>query len=173
MQDVVLRDGQAYFDLHGHHEHGPFDKFARQIDEVVLPMRARYLKAPQPVYFTETGAAMRTTGQDGDDAVNSEQEQAATLIKKIVFGWARGAEAFNGWCIVDSAEAEYGLFTKEFQRKTSDVSYNTLVTLLRGATFAQQTGAPSRASIFTGLYPQQNGQLGRSHRDFAKTEALT
>lgn len=138
MQEIVLRDGQEHFDLHGHHEHGPFEKFMRQIDGIVMPMREQHLKTFKPLYFTETGCAVHYGFQDGAGAARTEQEQAANLVRKLVFSWSRGAVAYNWFTIHDIGDGDYGMFHGAFYPKPVYPAYNTLVWMLRGKTFERQ-----------------------------------
>ena len=70
----VLAGINGKFDVHAHHEHGSFERFALLIDSQFIPMREK-LKITAPWYANETAI---------HSVAGAEVNQAATLYKKIV-----------------------------------------------------------------------------------------
>ena len=139
---------------------GPFAPLALALFLAATTL-ARAAQSPWARVEIETGNAIGVL-KPGDEAKLAFKVTNATdrpqgfsltsVNKKMVFGWSRGAVAFNWWSIVDGSDGEYGLFTKAFQPKAAYVAYNTLVSQLRDKTFVAQADTPKKtwAFIFTG-----------------------
>jgi hypothetical protein len=84
--EAVIRREHAHFDLLAYHTHGVFEgHFEDEIDDRLLPYMRKVLGEPKPIFWTETGM----------DCRRGERHQAATLARKVVFAWARGAVAYT------------------------------------------------------------------------------
>ena len=142
--EKALAGTNGTFDIHAHHEHGPFEAYCRIIDEQFLPMRRR-LGITAPWYANET--ALTAAG-------GREKRQAAALWKKLLFAWSRGAVGYNWYDLrndgfdPDNGEHNYGLLTNDFQPKPVYVAYNTLTGLFRTKKFLRQLPAPDGIWLF-------------------------
>ncbi len=116
----VLKECQEWFDMIAYHKHGGFKDFAQEIDYRLAPLCNKVLKNNKPVFYTETGM----------DTRYGIKFQAETLVKKIIFTWARDAVCFTWFNITDTNE-HYGLFTKDWQPKPAYQAYNYLIKLLK------------------------------------------
>jgi len=154
MIEAVIREDHASFDLLAYHTHGPFKgHFQAELDDRLLPYMRKVLDEPKWLFFTETGM----------DCRRGEEHQARTLVKKVVFAWSRGAVAYTWFNLHDMVRAEgprqmgqtYGLYTPYRQvdpkrgsrpenidysnawPKASYAAYNTLTSVLDGATYVK------------------------------------
>ena len=134
LQEYVLANAKAWFDIHAFHGHGGFKAYRRQIEEFLLPMRKRnHVKAPW--FANETAVSSCGIG---------ERKQAETLFKKLLFSWSAGAIGYNWYNLrnngfrANDPEHHYGLVTFDFYPKPVYVVYNTLATVFRNKEFVRR-----------------------------------
>ncbi|MGF1634195.1 MAG: hypothetical protein ACFCVE_10140, partial [Phycisphaerae bacterium] len=127
-QETVLRDGQAYFDLHTLHMHGVFDRFWGGLNNLVVRFRDS-AGVQQPMIFNETGM----------DARHGWRYQAEVLPKKVAATRAHGARGYVWYSILDKNRKpedrykpgrSYGLITDDGQAKPALLAYNTAAKLI-------------------------------------------
>ncbi len=142
-QKNAVLQGQDWFDIHANHEHGSFENYVRLTDVSLAEIR-KQLKSFKPWYPNETAL----------HSMNGEHEQAETLVKKMVFSFARGAIGYNwydlrndGWNPKD-AEHNYGIVTNDFHPKAGYPAYNNLARLFAGKSFSSQLEMPQGAFAF-------------------------
>ncbi len=128
MQLRTIRDAQAYFDYHAHHEHGNFAGFASALDGPLAQLR-KHLAEDRPLWLNETSI----------NAGRSVHYQAESLVKKITFAKARGAAAYN-WFHMHRASHRHDadnwgtLIGDELLPRPHYVAFNEVVRHLRGKT---------------------------------------
>ena len=163
----VIDESQDHYDAIAYHTHGDFNRFRQEIDGNLLPYCRKVLRSPKPLYFTETGM----------DTRRSQDHQAQTLVKKLVFAWSRGAAGYTWFSLHDLRQTQhanqpgqtYGLYTrldnapaivlrreepdqKSVRRavypKAAYVAMNTLSSVLGGARYVQQIQLPTDRYAF-------------------------
>ena len=147
---VVDEAGDA-IDILAWHRHGPFPGFAREVDDLIVPLRNRHLDS-KPLYFNETALYAPSATRV------AERRQAMALVKKLTFSWSRGAIAYNWYKVRDhhpdfkNAWRRYGMFTYDFYPKPVYPAYNTLTAQLRGKRHVRQLdlGDHRRGFVFEG-----------------------
>ena len=143
-QEESLTGARGYFDLHSHHEHGPFPKYEHVVDDLLLPLR-RKIGIDAPWLAGETAIAS-TGGQ--------ERFQAETLFKKLIFARSRGAVAYlwynlrNDGFDPHNSEHHYGMLTHDFYPKTVYSVYNMLARRYSGSEFTRQIPAGEGRYLF-------------------------
>jgi len=144
MHDRVLRDGQQWFDIYAVHQHGLFDVFHRNIQQHLGRYRG-LMKTDKPLYFNET--AMHCVGL-------SEQTQAETLFKKLLYAWSIGAMGYTWYDLRNDGEQprnpehNYGMLTQDFHPKAVYCMYNTLAGLLSDKTYVAPVPASEGAFVY-------------------------
>ncbi len=146
--DIVIKEGEGFYDIHAFHQHGNFDSFQKIVDGKMLEIR-KSLNSAKPLYFNET--AIHSLG-------DSQRNQAEVLVKKLLFGKARGAMGYNWYDLRDDgfdprdAEHNMGLLTNDFYPKAAYPAYNSLVLNFRGKEFMKQLdlGVNRFAFVFEG-----------------------
>ena len=152
MVERVLTESRDAFELVAYHEHGPFDKYRRGLDEQMQPLLDK-MERPARLFLTETGM----------DTRNGQEFQARELVKKMVYAWARGVHTYTWFNLHDMKQAKhpkqpgftYGLYTQLLPKpgtgewayedsypKASYVALNTLSTLTRGHKYQKQLELP-------------------------------
>ncbi len=128
MQLRTIRDAQASFDYHAHHEHGDFAGFAAAVDGPLTRLR-EHLTETRPLWLNETSI------NDG----RGVHYQAESLVKKITFAKDRGAAAYN-WFHMHRASHRHdadswgALIGAELLPRPHYVAFNEVVRHLRGKT---------------------------------------
>lgn len=131
LQQRVLAEGSAWFDVHAFHGHGPFEEFARGL-AVLDAWRAR-MPAPRPLYFNETALSAYGGG------AAAERTQACELVKKMAWAVSIGALGYTWYELRDGGrnpadpEHHYGLLDPALQPKPAFCAYAESVRRLRGA----------------------------------------
>ena len=131
-QDRILREGKDLFDYHGMHQHGDFSEYRKMLDGPLADRRKKTGCADKPLFFTETGFYISN---------GNYMQQAANVIRKIVYAWALGARGYLWFDMRDDGflpgycEHNYGLTTNDFYPKEGFAAFNTLNLLLEGARF--------------------------------------
>ena len=136
-QEESLAGARGFFDLHSHHEHGAFSKFAHVVDDLLLPLRR---KTGTDVPWLAGETAIASTG-------GQERFQAETLYKKLIFARSRGAVAYlwynlrNDGFDPHNGEHHYGMLTHDFYPKPVYSVYNMLARRYSGSEFVRQIPA--------------------------------
>jgi hypothetical protein len=131
MQERVLAQAAATFDVHAFHGHGPFEEFVRGL-AVLDGWRSR-MTVPRPLYLNET--ALSAYG--GGNA--AERTQAVELVKKMSWAVSIGAIGYTWYELRDGGsnpadpEHHYGLLDTALQPKPAFAAYAETVRRLRGA----------------------------------------
>jgi len=159
LQEVLLRDHQDVFDIHALHEHSPFVRFRRFVDEHIIAARERYGATDKPLYFNETGYASN----------ESFRHQTLQFVKKATFTMSRGAAAYFWFTTRDNPHGRMGWFDIDYYPKASYVAYNTMVDQLRGATFLRAFDMPEDQYLF--LWEQDDAYVLTGWNDSGKTGA--
>jgi hypothetical protein len=152
LQERVLREASADFDIHAVHQHGPFAEFKPAVEGELRRLRAA-MSTPRPLYFNET--AMCAYG--GDAA--AQRMQAAELVKKMA--WVKTGDAIgytwydlrNDGANPREPEHQYGLLTWDFSPNPAFCAYAEVVRRLRGARHLGDLdlGAGRYGLVFSGL----------------------
>lgn len=130
----VLDKAQDSYDVYAVHQHGTFDVFRKRIEEY-LPIYTKPIRSHKPIYFNET--AMHCVGF-------TEQQQAQTLFKKLLYTWSIGAMGYtwydlrNDGISPSNPEHNYGMIKQDFHPKAVYCMYNTLAANLSGKTFVSK-----------------------------------
>lgn len=121
-QKRVASEGKDWLDYYGWHQHGNFrEHFQPSVDGRVAECTRL---AGKPVFYTETS-------EQSHGHWDGEVAQGATLIKKVVHAWGRGARGYQWFVLMDGDET-WGLLHRDYAVKPSFLAYNTLVRTLRG-----------------------------------------
>ncbi|MEM7603023.1 MAG: hypothetical protein AAF357_16620, partial [Verrucomicrobiota bacterium] len=126
-------EGSDHFDALSLHEHGPFARFVSAVDGPVSKLQSE-LDSLQPLWFTETGisADARTMGR--------------TLVQKITFGRARGADCLIWYALYRAGEGGgFNVIDSNGDPSAVFATYPTLVRLLRGKTFSGEWEDPLKS----------------------------
>ncbi len=89
----VMTDGQPYFDIHIHHEHGDFNGFSQAVDGPLTKLRSR-LTESRPIYYNETAVPA---------SPDKYLWQAGELAKKIAYAKASGGKGY-AWFLMMSRD---------------------------------------------------------------------
>lgn len=126
----TMSEGKGDYDVFALHNHSLFPAHVtvlNRFDE----MRKRNGDTKR-WYMNESGLTTRGS---------TESEQAATLFRKLLYSWARGAVAFNwynlrndGWD-KSNGEHNFGLLLNDYQPKQAYIAYNMLASLYAGGKF--------------------------------------
>ncbi|HEX2951479.1 MAG TPA: hypothetical protein VHV83_18215, partial [Armatimonadota bacterium] len=114
--------GQSSMDILALHMHGPFSNFQQTVDGKVAEIRKMF-KGNMPIYYNETAIPSM------DDA---QKMQAETLVKKLIFAWARGSIGYTWYDLRNDGfnpkdgEHNFGMVTNDFYPKAVYPTYNTL-----------------------------------------------
>ncbi len=134
LQKVVFTQAPDTCDIIAYHEHGIFSNYTGPIERVLKFWRE--LKVKQPWFANETAVS---------SAAVSENEQAVTLFKKLIYSWSRGSIGYTwynlrnkGWN-PKNGEHNFGMVTMDFQPKPVYVAFNALASLYRGARLVAET----------------------------------
>jgi hypothetical protein len=153
LQQRVLAEAGAAFDIHALHQHGSFEEFQRALGGELARLRAA-LPGPRPLWFNETAISSSGIG---------EQAQAATLVKKVAWAKATGAVGYtwydlrnDGWDAHD-AEHNFGLLRHDFQPKAAFAAWREAVRRLQGL---RPAGAlATRAGLVAPRFAAADGQV--------------
>lgn len=150
--NTVATNDEDFFDILAIHIHGDFTKFREQIDGTPADPRSLMeihgrMSPRRPLYFNETALS---------SPYANEFSQAETLIKKLVYAWARGAMAYTWYDLRNDGysqtehEFNYGMLRTDFQPKPVYPVFNTLATLLSDKQFLQEyhLGSSQYAFLF-------------------------
>ncbi len=137
LQADILRTAQDAFDVHIMHIHGDFNSYVHRVDNILLPLRKK-LGVTAPLLFNETGFTAHER--------QNEIDQAATLVKKATFAFARGAKAyfwFIMWTSPNQVASEYGYSMYRGEAETAQpkavyAAHCALTGVLRGKHFVEQ-----------------------------------
>ncbi len=107
--EATLAEYPTAFDVFAYHRHGPFGDFYRDQHILFADLRRRTGTQQMPIVFSETGM----------DTRYGQRHQAETLMKKISYASAIGAQAYTWYNLMDRAGGEqanrpghtYGLLT--------------------------------------------------------------
>lgn len=147
LQEAVLRDAPADFDVHILHLHGDYASFRWGYESSVLPLRRR-LNVMAPVLFNETSFS--------EHLPERELNQAAELVKKVTYAWsvrATGLVWFRLWMSPQDVPSEYGysMFRGEAdvaEPKAVWPAFAALTRNLRGHRFVREVGlGPGRVAF--------------------------
>ncbi|RMD73771.1 MAG: hypothetical protein D6820_18000, partial [Lentisphaerae bacterium] len=125
-EDVVLRafeDGA--FDAVAWHAHGTFEGFRRQVDSYLLPKLREYKLEDRLLFFNESGIGLR---------FEDEWRFPEVLVKRFVFAWSRGANAYY-WYNLTRSHPFYVMLNHNWTPRPSFPAYNELARHLRGRRF--------------------------------------
>ena len=117
-----------WYDAWALHCHGDFGGFRAKIVDQFLPLRARTPLKARPWLLNETALT---------SANGREHEVAATVWKKILFGWGHGARDYiwynlraTGW--FNGGEPGYGLITADFHPRAGYAAFAALSAIFQG-----------------------------------------
>lgn len=129
----VAVKGRPFYDILAHHQHGRTDMFYKGVDGELASIR-KQINPPAPLWFNET-------------ATNTKKDnyrlQAASLTRKLLFGWSRGAMGYT-WYQMRTGDLSlksrrrWGLMSQKLEPKYVYAAYNTLIGLLDDKDFASQ-----------------------------------
>jgi hypothetical protein len=125
----LIVEAQDRYDAISVHQHGHFRNFQQGLDGVLAAHRAT-LRAPKPLWFTETGF-------NGDP-----RQVAQVLVHKHALARARGAEGFVWYAMYPPGKGGgYGMVDGQGSPNPVLPAYNEMVRLLRGKRFVSQPDA--------------------------------
>ncbi|HEX2948727.1 MAG TPA: beta-galactosidase [Armatimonadota bacterium] len=130
----VVQQGQANYDILAMHLHGSFPNFQREVDGYLAQIR-NSLRPSKPLWFNETAVT---------SANSTERMQSETLVKKLMFAWARGAMGYQWYDLRNDGydpkygEHNFGMVTNDFYPKAAYPAFNTLALHFRDKHFVKQ-----------------------------------
>ncbi len=139
----AILETQDHYDAICLHQHGRFRTFQQAIDGPLAQLRGK-LKNNKPLFFSESGVPV-----DGDF---SRMDQAAAVVKRIVFARARGAIAYS-WFVLHAKNQHMDNYSmldanRNNQPRPAFATYNELVRMLRGKRFEMQADAGTGNWLF-------------------------
>lgn len=134
----VAKNGQAYFDVFAHHQHGWSKDFKRVIDGPLADIRAS-INPAKPLFFNETSTYL------------SEffgRLQAEEAIKKVTYARAANAIGYiwynlrSGDFVPVGNDQDWGLVTEKFEPKPVYAAFNTYSLLVGDKEFDRRFPLP-------------------------------
>ena len=134
----VAKNGQAFFDVFAHHQHGWSKDFKRVIDGPLADIRAS-MRPAKPLFFNETATYL------------SEffgRLQAEEAIKKVSYARAAGAIGYiwynlrSGDFVPVGNDQDWGLVTEKYEPKPVYAAFNTYCLLTGDKDYDRQYQLP-------------------------------
>lgn len=123
--DLVLKEGQDYFDYLAYHKHSKFLGLRDEVENYLFPEMKKY-GADQPLYINESAASR---------SFEREFDHANIYTQKLTYIWSIGAKGYHWFTLSNpksrgSSAYGYGMFREGYQPRPGYVAFNTAARML-------------------------------------------
>lgn len=129
---VVEGGGTGFFDIVNYHYYGPWDRYIAGRTRLSQALERLGID-DKPVWLTETGSSSDASNTRRTNYPNSEDTQAADVVRRLVLAYAHGDSLAIWHTQISSSDAgsggdwsAYGLHTSTGERKPSWFTYQLL-----------------------------------------------